>query len=292
MEARQDAAGNRHEEDGQEVAADSGVLGDGAGNLAGAAVTEDGAEVVGVVEVIADPRSIPHLNERVLMDEDADEDADGGEEQDGAEDRVDTADDGVDREHGGDQVVQEDDTVDNPGSPVVNGAGAAEDLSRGYVARGVNEHRADEEQQDAQEDVVHREDTLVGVLLDGVRHLVAAVAQADHAAEVVVHGAAEDVADGDGDEGDGPKQDALDRSKDRARARDVKQVYEAVLPAAHGDVVNAVALVIRGSLAVIRAENVLAELAVQRSADEQDNQTDDKGYHKLTLLLVFVPLLV
>ena len=213
------------------------------------------------------------------MSEDAHEDADSGEEQDGAEYRVDTADDGVDREHGGNQVVQEDDTVDNPGGPIGGQAGEAEDLSGRDVARGVDKDSADQQEQQAKEHVVNSVDTLVGVLLDGVRHLSAAVAQADHAAEVVVHGAADDVADGDGDEGDRPKEDALDGSEDGARARDVKKVYEAVLPAAHGDVVNAVALVVGRSLAVIRAEDVLAELAVQRSADEQDSETDDKGYH-------------
>ena len=263
MEAGQNAAGDRHEEDGQEVAAGEGAV----------------AEVGAVVEILVGGPIAPQLNERVLLREDAHEDADSAEEQDGAEYRVNTADYGVNREHGGNQVVQEDDTVDNPGGPVVDGAGAVEDLSGGDVARGVNKHGADQQEQQAQEDVVHREDTLVGVFLNGVRHLSAAVAQADHAAEVVVHGAADDVAYGDGDEGDGSKQDALDGSEDGARARDVKKVYEAVLPAAHGDVVNAVALVVGRSLAVIRAEDVLAELAVQRSADEQDNQTDDKGYH-------------
>ena len=287
MEAGQDAAGDRHEEDGQEVAADSFVS-----LAAGAAIGEEAAEVLRVVEGVADPGSIPHLEQRVLVSEDAHEDADSGEEQDGAEDRVDAADNRVNREHGGNQVVQEDDTVDNPGGPVVDSAGAVEDLSRGDVARGVDEHGADKQEQQAEEDVVDRVNTLVGVLLDHVRHLGAAVAQADHAAEVVVHGAADNVAYRDGDEGDGSEQDALDGSEDGARAGDVKQVYEAVLPAAHGDVVNAVALVVRGSLAVIGTEDVLAELAVQHGADEQDNQTDDKGYHKLTLLLVFVPLLV
>ena len=77
----------------------------------------------------------------------------------------------------------------------------------------------------------------------------------------------------------GPKRMPWMGPRMEARARDVKKVYEAVLPAAHGDVVNAVALVVGRSLAVIRAEDVLAELAVQRSADEQDSETDDKGYH-------------
>ena len=161
-----------------------------------------------------------------------------------------------------------------------------ENLSSGYVARGVNEHRADEQEQQAQEYVIHRVDALVGVLFNHIRHLGAAVAQADHAAEVVVHGAADDVADGDGDEGNGSKEDALDGSEDGASACNVQKVDKAVLPAAHRDVVNAVLLGVRGSLTVIGSKDVLAELAVERRADEQDNQTDNESYHKLTLLLV------
>ena len=273
VEARQNAARDRDEEDGQEVV---GVE---------VALVVDGDGLAGIIDNSADP-GLPDFDQRVLLGKDADEHADGGEQEDGAEDRVDAADDGVDREHGGDQIVQEDDTVDDPGRPVGRSAGAHEDLSGGYVAGGVDEHRADEEQQDAQEDVVDRVDALVGVLLDHIRHLAAAVTQADHAAHVVVHGAADDVADGDGDEGEGPEEDALDGSYDGAGARNVEKVYEAVLPAAHRDVVNAVLLGVRRSLTVVGPEHVLTELAVERGAANQDNQTDDESYHKLTLLLV------
>ena len=47
---------------------------------------------------------------------------------------------------------------------------------------------------------------------------------------------ADDVADGDGDECDGAKQDALDGSKDGAGTCNIQQVDQAVLPALHGDV--------------------------------------------------------
>ena len=101
-----------------------------------------------------------------------------------------------------------------------------------------------------------------------------------------MHGAADDIADGDGDEGKGSKKDALDGSYDGAGARNVEKVYEAVLPAAHRDVVNAVLLGVRRGLTVVRTKDVLAELAVECGADEQNSQTDNESYHKLTLLLV------
>ena len=72
--------------------------------------------------------------------------------------------------------------------------------------------------------VVYVVDALVAVLADHGAHLSAAVTQADHAGEVVVHGTADDVADGDGDESDGSKQDALNGSEDGAGTCDVQQV--------------------------------------------------------------------
>jgi hypothetical protein len=46
-----------------------------------------------------------------------------------------------------------------------------------------------------------------------------------------VHSTADDVADGNGDECDGSKQDALNGSKDGTGTCDVQQVDQAVLPA-------------------------------------------------------------
>ena len=106
----------------------------------------------------------------------------------------------------GDQIVDKDRTIDDPGGDRGGSAVKAEDSGGGDVAGGVDEHRADQQQQYAQENLVNSENTLVGVLADHVRHLGAAVAEADHAGEIVVHSAADYVADGDGDECDGPNR--------------------------------------------------------------------------------------
>ena len=230
---------------------------------------------------------IPHVQQRIALDEQADEHTHGGEQQDRAEDGIDAANDGVDGEHGGDQIVNEDDTVDDPGGGVIHLAGEAEHLSGGNVAGGVDEHSADQQQQQAQEHLIDTKNTLVGVLADHVRHLGATVTQADHAGEIVVHSTADDVADGDGKERDGPEEDALDGPDDGAGTGDVQQVDQAVLPAFHGDVVHAVLLGISGSLPVVGAEDLFAEPAVNGGAHEQDHKTQDKGCHKHTLLLVF-----
>ena len=101
-----------------------------------------------------------------------------------------------------------------------------------------------------------------------------------------MHGAADDVADGDGEEGDGAEQDALNGPEDGAGARDVQQVDETVLPAPHGDVVHAVLLGVGGGLPVVGAEDPFAEFAVDGGSAEKDHEADDKGCHVHTLLFL------
>ncbi len=172
--------------------------------------------------------------------------------------------------------------VDEIGSLAVE----AEHLSGGDVAGGVHEHGTHQQEQHAHKDVVHGEDALVGVLTDHFGHLGTAVTQADHTAEVVVHCATDDVADGDGDERDGAKQDALNGAQDGACACDVQQVDQAVLPAAHGHVVHAVLLGIGGGRPVVRPEDLFAQRAIEGGAAEEDDKADDEGCHTHTLLLL------
>ena len=99
-----------------------------------------------------------------------------------------------------------------------------------------------------------------------------------------MHGAADDVADGDGDKRNGAEQDALDGSEDGTGTRDVQQVDETVLPAPHGDVVHAVLPGISGSLPVVWVEDFFTEFAVDGSSAEKDHEADDECCHVHTLL--------
>ena len=103
-----------------------------------------------------------------------------------------------------------------------------------------------------------------------------------------MHGAADDVADGDGDERDGPEQNALDGPEDGACTCDVQQIDEAVFPASHGDVVHAVLLRVGGGLPVVGAEDLFTEFAVQGGSAEKDHEADDKCCHLHTLLFLFL----
>ena len=271
MEAGEDAAGHGDEEDGQEVTVCEVVC--VSKGIAGAGNGQDGGSPV-----------IPDVQQGEALDKDADEHADGGEQQDAAEDGVDLADDGIDGEHGSNEVIQEDHTIDDPGGGIIGLAGEAEELGGGNVAGGVDEHGAHQQQHDAHEDIIELINALGGIAADHLRHLGAAVTQADHAGEVVVHSAADDVADGNGQKCDGPEQNALDGPDDGAGTGNVQQVNQAVLPALHGDKVHAVFLGVGGGLAIIRTEHLFTEATVQCGTADQDDQANNECSHKNTLL--------
>ena len=270
VETGEDAAGHRHEEHGQEVAGGE-ILTVAEGNVRAVHGLEG-------LEGNALP-VVPDVQQGIAVHEQADEHADGGEHQNGAEDGIDAADDGIDGEHGGDQVVNKDGTVDDPGGGIGGQAGEVEHLGGGDVAGGVDEHGAHQQQKQADKHVVHLVDHAVGILADHGGHLGAAVTQADHAGEIVVHGAADDVADGDGDERDGPEEDALDRPEDGAGTCDVQQVDEAVFPAPHGDEVHAVLFGVGRRFPVVGSEDLFAELAIDGGAHEQNHETQNECCH-------------
>ena len=261
METGQHAAGHGDEEDGDEVVGvEVLAIAEGLHSAVSSGEIEHGGLPV-----------IPQVQQEIALDKQADEYAKSREQQDRAEDRIDPADDLVDGEQGGDQVVNKNHAIDDPGGDGSSLAVKTEDLSGSDVAGGVDEHSAHQQKQQGAEHLVNTIDALVGVLADHGSHLAAAVTQADHAGEIVVHGAADDVGDGDGDKCDRPKQNALNGSKDGAGTCDVEQVDQGVLPASHGNVVHAVLLGVGGSLPVVGAKDLFAELAVQCGAYEQDD---------------------
>ena len=78
----------------------------------------------------------------------------------------------------------------------------------------------------------------------------------------------DDAADGNGDECDGPEQNALDGAKDRAGTCDVQQVDQGVFEFAHRNEVHAVLMFDGRCLSVIGSENVFYKFPVQRTADK------------------------
>ena len=95
-----------------------------------------------------------------------------------------------------------------------------------------------------------------------------------------MHGPADDVPDWDGDEGDWPEENPLDRPQDWTGASNVQQVDEAVLPALHRYVVDAVLLGVSRRLPIIRTEDVLAKLPVDGCTHEKNHETNDECSHE------------
>ena len=72
----------------------------------------------------------------------------------------------------------------------------------------------------------------------------------------------DDAADGNGDECDGPEQNALNGTEDRAGTCDVQQVDEGVFEFAHRNKVNTVLFPYGRCLPVVGVENVFYEFSV------------------------------
>ena len=213
------------------------------------------------------------------MREDRDKNTECREHQNDTEDRIDTADQLVDRQAGRQEIVGEDDNIHDPGRRIGRRAGPLEDLRRRNVAGRVDEHRADKQQKQADEYIIQNVYGPVCVILHKIRHLCAAVPRADHAREIVVHRAADHVADRNRQKRRRPEQNTLNRSHDRTCSGNVQQVDQAVPPCLHGDIVHAVLPRIGRRLAVVRSENILAELTVQRAAADKNHETDKKCCH-------------
>ena len=256
METGQQTAGHSDEEGGEEV------LG-----LEIVGVAEAGLRTVDqLIQQGSLPCGIPNLNQRIALGEHANEYTDCGEQQDSAEDGINTADNGVNGEHGGNQIVSKDCTVNDPGGCRGGSAVKTKDLRCGDITGGVDEHSTDQQKQQAAEHLIHRVHALVAVASDHFRHLGTAVTQTDHTGEVVMGGTGNNIADGDGDESDGSKEDALNGAKDGAGTCNVQQVDKGVLPTREGDKVDAILLGICRRLTVIRFKDFYVQFTVENAA--------------------------
>ena len=154
------------------------------------------------------------VHQFITFEEDTEEYTNCGQQQDSTEDRVDSTDDFVDREQCCDQVICQDYAVDYPCT--YGNAFDTNDLVRKQVTRCVSKYSTNQQHQDAQEDVVNLECFAAQEFTNDTRHLCAVLTQRHHTAQVVVNSTADYTADRDSDECDGPEQNTLDGTKDRA----------------------------------------------------------------------------
>ena len=216
---------------------------------------------------------IPDLRDGISgVGEDAKDDADGHDDQADAEHGVDLADDGVNGNKGCDEVIDQND--DQPEQGRGHHTGQTAVLAQGHdqTGRADRKHGTDHDQQHDREhthDVLHHgAKVFAGDLCDGA----AVVALTHHTGEVIVDAACKDGAEGDPQEHHRTPQSTLQRTEDRAKARDVQQLDEEQLPLGHHDVVNAIVDADSRCFAVIRPERVVNDLAVDKVAADQDRQ--------------------
>ena len=249
VEAADDAASNRHEEHRDD-------------RLACRMLVEVAHDIV-EAEFIED----------VQVRDDAHENSEGGENQEGAENRVDAADNLVNREEGANEVVGK--NADN-GNPEKCRRDVAADENRGVheSGRSRGKHGANENERHGNERHYKFCRSLAQELAGERRNVVTVVAHADHAAEVVVHCAAEDVSEREQNEHDGTKLDAENHANHRANACNVQKLNENVFPVRHRDAVNAIRVCECRSLAVIRSEHAFNELAVGEISKDEDCNTN------------------
>ena len=95
------------------------------------------------------------------------------------------------------------------------------DLGRHDITGCIDEDHADQKQHNTYKDRVDPEDALVRISFYHLGHLDPALAHGDHSGEIIMHRAADDTANGDGDEGYGTEEYTLDGTQDRTCSRDV-----------------------------------------------------------------------
>ena len=249
VEAANDTAGNRHEEHRDN-------------RLTCRMLVE-------VAQDVAKAEFIKHVQVR----DNAYENSERSENQKRTENWVDATDNLVNREEGADEVVCENHCDGDPEQRLRN---MAADENRGVheSGRSRGKHGANENERHGNERHYKFCRSLAQELAGESRNVVAVIAHANHATEVVVHCAAEDVSERKQDEHNGAKLDAKNHANHRADACNVQKLNENVFPVRHRDAVNAIRVCERGGLAVVWTEHAFNELAVGEISKDEDCNTD------------------
>ena len=219
------------------------------------------------------------------VDDGAESNADSHDDQADAEQGVNFADDLVNGDEGRDEVVDQDDREPEGGLEDDTALDAAVLEQGDKQAGGADgEDGADHDQQDDGEDahdVLHRAAEVdAGDLGDGG----AVVALGQHAGKVVMNSAGENSTEGDPQENHRSPHGAGQSAEDGAEARDIQKLNHEQLPLGQYDIVDTVVNGDSGSLAVVRIEDAVYELAIEEIAADKDCKTCEKAYHCFFLL--------
>ena len=172
--------------------------------------------------------------DRVALGKESHGQADGHEDEQGCEERIDAANENVNGKNCGTDIVNEDNG--RPGHE-------RQRRDRGQQRGGTGgKDSADHDQQNQGKNDHELADAFAEVAADDFRIGCAAVTQGHHAGDEVVHGARENAAKNYPEQGGRAVQRADDGTEHRAQARDVQKLDEGEFPGWHGHIVHAVSL--------------------------------------------------
>ena len=206
------------------------------------------------------------------------------EEQREGEERIYLADNLVDRQQRGDDVVDEDD--DNPEHL------AAQERTRMADAiendgRTIHEYRTHHHQQQHGEHQHHLLGSAAQILAHQLRQARTLVADAQHAAHIIVHGTRKDASEDDPEIGHGAIPRTHDGTKDWSSARYVEELNHKDLPTWQHHEVDSVGFGHCRRRAVVRTEHMRHKLSIKKVAQNKGHQTDDETDHFSFIVLKF-----
>ena len=219
----------------------------------------------------------PDLGDLVALGEDTQAHANGHDDQADAEDGVDLADQLVDGQEGGDEVVDQD--QDQPEHLAAQNAGGIGAQQLQQTGGADCEDGTDHNQQHHGEHTHYVLHGLAQVDAGDLGDGDAVIPLGQHTGEIVVDAAGKDRTEGDPQEYDRSPQCTLHGSEDRAQTSDIKKLDQKEFPLGHDYVVDTIVDSDCRCLSVIRAENVIYEVAVNKVTSDQKCQTDEKTNH-------------
>ena len=219
-------------------------------------------------------KTVGQFRQRRPLDKQHNHQRDGHEQHGDGEERVYLADDFVDWQHRCEEVIDEDYNAPgiHPGERIA--AKVAED-----ERRTVHEHSPDHEQEEHREYEHHLLCAPSKVSAYQLGQARSAVADRQHAAQIVVNGTGEDAPQDNPQVGRRAELRAHDGAEDGTRARDVEELNHKNLPSGKNDVVYAVGHTYRRSGPAVGSEDALNHPAVDEIAHNEGYQTDDECYH-------------
>ena len=200
-----------------------------------------------------DEDAIVHIG---IMEQNGNQDRSRSDQQKHSEERIQRADDLIHREDRGYDIIEENHSDGDPEK--FASRHHAVDETRGDI----DEYRDDQEKQQDHENSEYGIDRFAHRHIDQGRQVRAFVAKRHHARCEIMDGAADDIADRDDQEDDLAEFNSQDHADHGSDPRDIQQLDQHVFPVRQDHIIHAVVVCYRGSLPVIRTEDVFHESSV------------------------------